>query len=170
MLVNKEQRYPQETITGGNEACPLEYVNRGFKEIARTEVDVPVITQVPITTYVEEEVCQTVTIPTYMMEFNQFRVAPVKIRTEGGSATGANYHQSGGQYGTQTSTTTTNQFNAYDPESGGYYYNRKLFLNNHLCIAYQSGYTTDNYEPYLDKDGSTPTTSTSYYAEGYRRR
>ena len=54
-------------------------MSQGFQEIARTEVDVPVVVKKPVTTYVEVEECQTVTIPTLKKEFNLFRVAPVSI-------------------------------------------------------------------------------------------
>lgn len=59
--------------------CPLEQASQGFQEIARTEIDVPVTVKKPVTTYVDEEVCKTISIPTYRKDFNLFRVAPVVI-------------------------------------------------------------------------------------------
>ena len=46
---------------------------QGFTEIARTEVDVPFIVKKPVTTYVDEEECRTVTIPTYRKDYMLFR-------------------------------------------------------------------------------------------------
>lgn len=63
-----------------NEYCAIEPRVNGFREVARTEVDVPVMVKKPVTTYIEEEECRTVTIPTYRKDFNPFRVAPIKIQ------------------------------------------------------------------------------------------
>lgn len=71
--------YKQTSYVAGVDNCPLEYVHQGFQEIARTEIDVPTIVKKPVTTYVDEEVCKTVSIPTYKKEFNLFRVAPIRI-------------------------------------------------------------------------------------------
>lgn len=68
-----------ETNSNAAEKCPFAVVEKGFQEIARTEIDVAVKVKKPVTTYVEVEECQTVSIPTLKREFDLFRVAPVKV-------------------------------------------------------------------------------------------
>jgi hypothetical protein len=56
-----------------NQYVALETRSSGFKEVARTEVEIPVIVKKPVTTYIDEEVCRTVTIPTYRKDYSLFR-------------------------------------------------------------------------------------------------
>ena len=67
------------TVHQGEQYITLDTKSAGFREIARTEIEVPVIVKKPVTTYVDEEVCRTVTIPTYRKDYSLFRVAPVKV-------------------------------------------------------------------------------------------
>ena len=76
-----QSSWRQDTFEpSNNDQCPLEYIVEGFKEIARTDVEVSTTVKKPVVTYVEEEECKTITIPTFKKEFNMFRVAPVKIQ------------------------------------------------------------------------------------------
>jgi len=82
--IGSGSRWKQNTITpGGDEDCPLEFITRGFQEIARTDVQVPIVVKKPVVIYIEEEECKNVTVPTFKKEFNMFRVAPITmVQTE----------------------------------------------------------------------------------------